>query len=161
MDLLETLGDPGTRVLDFRPTPAFFGGHLPGSIHLPADSDPGVPEGLARGLATELEGMTRWVLLHSLLPPGPGMLATWCAAGHRLHTIGEITPSEVADLRAVGEIEVVDAGGPDPLQLPGDVRGPPGSDRTVAVVGATLPLRALAASLLRRRGIPEVLVLVD
>jgi hypothetical protein len=155
MELLEALGDPGTRVLDFRPTHAFFGGHVPGSLHLPVEPGPGLPDGLARGLAAELDGMTRWILLHPLLPPGPGMLATWCGAGHRLHTIGEVTALEVEDLRAVGEIEVVDAGGANPLPDQSAGQGP------VAVVGATLPLRALAASLLRRRGIPDVLVLVD
>ncbi|TVP45145.1 MAG: rhodanese-like domain-containing protein [Gemmatimonadales bacterium] len=157
MDLLEALGDPGTRVLDFRPIPAFLGGHVPGSIHLPEppDTASGLPDGLARGLAAELAGMTRWILLHPLLPPGPGLLATWCGAGHRLHTIGEITPFEVEDLRAVGEVELVDAGGPTPLQVKARPRVP------VAVVGATLPIRALAASLLLRRGTPDVLVLVD
>ena len=166
---LDELREGTTRVLDLRPTPAFFGGHLPGSLHLPpwigtldvlATRDPwrfpGLPE--AGNLRAELEQVWmeagRWVVIHPLFPPGPGILAAWCRAGHALATIGEVTAAEMVDLERVESVRRVNAAAP-----PGfDTHS--GSPKAV-VEGATLPLRALVASLLKRRGFPEVLVLVD
>jgi len=160
---MEALKEPTTRILDLRPTPAFFGGHLPGSLHLPPgspdlapgrtpDSPPGA--GLRRELDLIWQEAERWVVIHPLAPPGPRILAAWCQAGHALATIGEATPDEVADLVATeGVVQVSAAAPPDFDTLAGEGKA--------VVMGSTPPVRALVASLLRRRGIPEVLVLVD
>jgi rhodanese-related sulfurtransferase len=160
---LDDLRDGTARVLDLRPTPAYFGGHIPGALHLPPsveELDPWRASGLpdAASLRTELERVQgeegQWVVIHPLVPPGPGILAAWCRAGHALATIGEATPAEVEDLVAVDGARRVDAAAPPDF-------GTLGRLSTVVVEGASLPVRALVASLLKARGIPEVLVLVD
>ncbi len=182
-DTLAEALDDGV-VVDVRPADAFAGAHIPGVLNIPLNGSFTTMSGWllpydrplhliaeSSGDAHEAARHLSSIGLDRLQGYWPTtVISEWARAGNALQTVGRMTPEELEDQLGNGDVHLVDVRWQrewDDGRIPGARHislgeleqrvGEIPDDRPVVLGCATGRRSAIAASLLQRRGLDEVI----
>ncbi len=180
----EWLADSEVVVVDTRLEAAFTGGHIPGTLNIPKNRSFTANAGWLLPYSKDLilivdgeeagvevvRGLTSIGLdrIRGLLPTSA--IAEWARSGHRLETVGRITPEELEDRRASEPVTLLDVRWQnewDAGHIPGAIHVPMGyleeglsripETRPVVLACASGARSAVSAGVLQRLGVKEVI----